>query len=59
MRLISIIMELTGITAIGAGIGVELIVGAHLGLVIITTGSCLVAIGGIIWGKFLKKEDGK
>ena len=56
MKLISIILELTGIGAIGAGIGVEVIVGAYFGLVMITAGSCLVAIGGVIWGKFLRKE---
>ncbi len=57
MRLISIILELAGISVIGAGIGVEVIVGAHFGLVVITAGSCLVAIGGIIWGKFLHKAS--
>ena len=57
MRLISIILELTGISAIGVGIGVEVIVGAHFGLVMITDGSCLVAIGGVIWGKFLHKAS--
>ena len=61
MRLISIILELTGISTVGAGIGVEVIVGAHFGLVIITAGSCLVATGGVIWGKFLRKvsREGK
>ncbi len=57
MRLISIILELTGISVIGAGIGVEIITGAHLGLVVITAGSCLVAIGGVIWGKFFNKAS--
>ena len=57
MRLISIILELTGISVIGAGIGVEVIVGAHFGLVMITAGSCLVAIGGVIWGKFFNKAS--
>ena len=57
MRLISIILELTGISVIGAGIGVEIITGAHFGLVVITAGSCLVAIGGVIWGKFFNKAS--
>ena len=59
MRLISIILELAGISVIGAGIGVEVIVGAHFGLVVITAGSCLVAIGGVIWGKFARQGGSK
>lgn len=55
MRLAAIILELGGIAAIGVGIGVEVIAGAHLGFVIITIGSCLVAGGGIVWGKFLRQ----
>jgi len=54
MQLLAIVLELVGITIIGTGIGVELISGADVGLVIITIGSCLVASGGIIWGKFIR-----
>lgn len=57
MRLAAITLELIGIIAISAGIGVEVIAGAHLGLVVITTGSLMVATGGIIWGKFLRKGE--
>ena len=57
MKMVSIILELTGISVIGAGIGVEIITGAHLGLVVITAGSCLMAIGGVIWGKFFHKAS--
>ena len=53
-QLIPIALELIGISTIGAGIGLELAQGGAIYLVIITTGSLLVASGGIIWGKFLK-----
>jgi hypothetical protein len=54
MQLLAITLELVGITAIGTGIGVELITGADIGLVVVTIGSCLVASGGVIWGKFIR-----
>ena len=47
-------IELTGITAIGIGIGVELATHADVGWAIVTIGSCLVAIGGVMWGKFIR-----
>jgi len=55
-KLIPITIELIGVAAIGAGIGVELATHADIGWVIVTTGSCLVAIGGVIWGKFICEE---
>jgi len=54
-KLIPVIIELLGIALVGAGIGIELIMHADFGLVIITTGSCFIAIGGVIWGKFVKR----
>jgi len=54
MQLIPIVLELIGIGTVGTGIGLELAQGGAIYLVIITTGSLLVASGGIIWGKFLK-----
>ena len=51
--LFPIIIELTGIAATGIGIGVELATHADLGWALITCGSLLVAIGGVIWGKFM------
>jgi hypothetical protein len=55
-KLIPITIELIGIAAIGAGIGVELATHADIGWAMVTTGSCLVAIGGVIWGKFTRKR---
>jgi len=55
MKLLPITLEVVGIAAIGVGIGVEVAKGAEIGWVAITAGSCLVAAGGIIWGKFMRR----
>ncbi|MDV2988804.1 MAG: hypothetical protein P3T54_01405 [Dehalogenimonas sp.] len=49
----AIVIELVGIATIGIGIGIELATKVDFGLVVTTTGSCLVAMGGVIWGKFI------
>ena len=54
-KLVPIALELVGIAAIGVGIGVELATHADVGWTIVTTGSCMVAVGGVIWGKFVRK----
>ncbi len=54
-KLVPIALELVGIAAIGIGIGVELATHADIGWAIVTTGSCLVAVGGVIWGKFMRQ----
>ncbi len=53
-KLIPIVIELVGISTIGAGIGLELAQGGSIYLIMITIGSCLVAAGGIIFAKFMK-----
>lgn len=53
-KLIPIIIELVGVAVIGTGIGLEVALGGSIYLIMITTGSCLVAVGGIIWGKFMR-----
>ncbi len=53
-KLLPIALELMGIAAIGAGIGVEVATHAEIGWVLVTTGSLLVAAGGVIWGKFMR-----
>ncbi len=52
--LIAIVTELFGIAAVGTGIGIELATHADIGWATVTVGSCLVAIGGVIWGKFAR-----
>ena len=54
VNLIPVIIEVIGVAAVGAGIGVEMATCADIGYVIVTTGSCLVAIGGVVWGKFMR-----
>lgn len=54
-KLIPIIIELVGISTVGAGIGLELALGGQVYFIMITTGSCLIAAGGVIWGKFMHK----
>jgi len=55
-KMLPIALELMGIAAIGAGIGVEIAAHADVGWVLVTTGSLLVAAGGVIYGKFMRKE---
>ena len=55
-KLLPIVIELVGIASIGTGIGVELATHADIGWAIVTSGSCLVAIGGVIWGKFMRRN---
>jgi len=52
--MVPIVIELVGIAVIGVGIGLELTIGGDIFLVVITAGSCLVAAGGIVWGKFMR-----
>jgi len=55
-KLLPVTLEIVGIAAIGVGIGVELAAHASIGWAMVTTGSCLVAIGSVIWGKFMRGE---
>jgi hypothetical protein len=54
IKLLAITVELTGIAATGIGLGVEMAYHADFGFAILTAGSCLIAIGGVIWGKFMR-----
>ncbi|APV43648.1 hypothetical protein Dform_00288 [Dehalogenimonas formicexedens] len=56
----AIVIELVGIGATGVGIGIELVSSVDFGLVVTTSGICLIAMGGVIWGKFIcinRKKD--
>ena len=57
--LIPIVIELIGISVVGVGVGLELASGGEIYLVLITTGSLFIATGGVVWGKFIKREGGK
>ena len=56
-KILPILIELTGIAAIGVGVGIELATKADVGWVVMTIGSCFVAIGGVIWGKFINGNN--
>ena len=58
IKLLPICLELLGIAVIGAGIGIEIALGADIGYIAITGGSCLVAAGGVVYGKFMKQFRG-
>ena len=53
--LVSVMIEMIGIAAIGVGIGVEIAYGADWGYIILTVGSVMVAGGGILYAKLLRK----
>ena len=50
-RMLAAAIECIGIAVIGVGIGCELTLGGSVYLVIITSGSTLVAIGSLLWAK--------
>jgi hypothetical protein len=52
--IVPILIELAGISLTGIGIGLEIAVGGHAYLIIITAGSLMIASGGVIWGKFMR-----
>lgn len=55
MLILAVIIELIGIATIAIGVGMEVAYGGELHLITITAGSCLVAMGGVLWGKFLRR----
>ncbi len=49
----TVLIEVAGIIVVSGGIGVELAMHAHIGLVMITIGSLCFGTGGAIYAKFL------
>ncbi len=45
------IIQLIGLVVVGAGCGIEIVAGAHVGLIIITVGSIAFAIGTKLKGR--------
>jgi hypothetical protein len=56
MRGLAIALESVGIIAIIAGIVVEYIMQADLVFVAITGGSVIIAAGGLLWSKLIKRS---
>ncbi len=55
-RLLPIGLELVGITMIGVAVGIEVTMHADVGFLMMTVGGWIVAIGGVIWGKFTRED---
>jgi len=54
-KLLAIALEAVGISAVTLGIAIEATMHAQIGFVIITTGSALIASGGLLWAKIIKR----
>jgi len=55
MFALALAIELAGIAVAGTGIGLELAYGGEIYMAVITAGSCLIAIGGMLFNKVFKK----
>lgn len=55
MWALCVLIEAMGIIIVSVGIGIELAMGAHVGFALITAGSLLVAAGGVIYAKVLRR----
>lgn len=51
MNKIPIIVEIIGILIVSTGIGIEATMGGHVGFIIITVGSVIVATGSLLYAK--------
>jgi hypothetical protein len=55
IMILPLMLELIALAVVSCGIGIELSEHAHYGLVMITSGSVTGMIGGIVWGKFMRR----
>lgn len=55
MRGLAIALESVGICAIIIGVVVEFITKADIGFIVITGGSAIIAAGGLLWAKLIRK----
>jgi hypothetical protein len=53
----AIVLEVIGVAGITAGIALEIVLHADIGLFVITGGSVLVAAGGLVWSKVYRKAQ--
>jgi len=54
-KTLAIALETVGCVIILTGIAIEVSLRAPLGYVLITSGACIVAVGGMIFAKLLRK----
>jgi hypothetical protein len=50
-RMVCVMVEITGICGVCVGIGIELAYKADIGYIAITSGSLILAIGGLVFAK--------
>ena len=55
LMVMCVLIEVTGIAVTAVGIGVELATHAGLGWAMMSVGSLILAIDGLIWGKCVKR----
>jgi hypothetical protein len=55
LKKLAIAVEAIAIPVLGVGIGIEAASGAETGYIVISIGACLVALGGFIWAKVLRR----
>ncbi len=53
-RVLAVCLETVGIIGILVGISIEVVYEADVGFILITSGSAVVAIGGMIFAKLIK-----
>ncbi|MEM2567328.1 MAG: hypothetical protein QXH20_02510 [Candidatus Bathyarchaeia archaeon] len=54
---VAVSVEAFGIGVAAAGILVEVVYRADVGSLLITIGSCLIALGGFLWSKVYKRLE--
>jgi len=56
MFILALAIELAGIAVTGTGIGLEATKGGETYMAVITAGSCLVAVGSVLFSKVLRRK---
>ena len=54
-KILAIALEAVGISAVILGISIEVTMHAQIGFIIITSGSVLIASGGFLFAKIIRK----
>lgn len=52
---IAIVLEAVVLPLLGGGIAIEIVTGADIGNIIITSSACLAAVAGFLWVKVLRR----
>lgn len=52
---LAIALETVGIVVMVVGINIEVVTGAHIGYVVMTSGAALIALGALIFAKVIRR----